>query len=243
MTFIRCYLVIANNRLKTTLGIPILILILRVLNILALYTPLANPPESIESGNYGQPPSALWWFKQSVIYFIGLLGMKIVVFFLIQLLPFIVKIGDWALSWTEGNTAVQIFFVMLLFPVIMNALQYYIIDTFIKKPLAPLPEPLTPEDEFDDRDDDHHHGELLPGLEDEQTFVTEGDALDKGDGGLEHGARNKTIDSRKSSEHDLPIDEDTATVSSGPASSSSSHGEYENGMSSSTKLTAQPKDS
>src|SRR5204863_4846233 len=100
---------------QTTLGIPILILILRVLNHAALYTPLANPPESIESGNYGQPPNAGWWFKQSMIYFFGLLCMKTCVFFIIQLLPFIVKIGDWALRWTEGNEAVQIFFVMLLF--------------------------------------------------------------------------------------------------------------------------------
>jgi hypothetical protein len=121
---------------QTTLGIPILILILRILNILASYTPLANPPESIESGNYGQPPKAFWWLKQSIIYFIGLLGMKVCVFFLIQLFPFIVKVGDWALQWTEGNTALQIIFVMLLFPVTMNAIQYYIIDIFIKKSIS-----------------------------------------------------------------------------------------------------------
>jgi hypothetical protein len=126
----------ANHFRQTTLGIPILILILRVLNYLASYTILANPPESIESGNYGHPPRATWWLKQSIVYFMGLFGMKICVFFIIQLLPFIVKFGDWALRWTEGNTAVQIFFVMLLFPVIMNAIQYYIIDIFIKKPIS-----------------------------------------------------------------------------------------------------------
>lgn len=122
--------------IQTTLGIPILILFLRILNFFASYSPLANPPESIESGNYGQPPKAFWWFKQSIIYFIGLLSMKVCVFFLIQLFPFIVKVGDWALQWTEGNTALQIIFVMLLFPVTMNAIQYYIIDIFIKKPIA-----------------------------------------------------------------------------------------------------------
>ncbi|KAJ5988190.1 hypothetical protein N7481_003400 [Penicillium waksmanii] len=131
-----CSFYLLNLGIDTTLGIPILILILRVLNILASYTPLANPPESIESGNYGQPPKAFWWFKQSIIYFIGLLGMKVCVFFLIQLFPFIVKVGDWALRWTEGNTALQIIFVMLLFPVTMNAIQYYIIDIFIKKSIS-----------------------------------------------------------------------------------------------------------
>lgn len=62
--------------------------------------------------------------------------MKVCVFFLIQLFPFIVKVGDWALQWTEGNAALQITFVMLLFPVTMNAIQYYIIDIFIKKSLS-----------------------------------------------------------------------------------------------------------
>ncbi|EEH47731.2 uncharacterized protein PADG_03815 [Paracoccidioides brasiliensis Pb18] len=129
-----CSYYLLNLGIDTTLGIPILILILRVLNHAALFTPLANPPESIQSGNYGSPPRATWWFKQSMIYFVGLLCMKTCVIILIHMLPFIVKVGDWALRWTEGNTAVQIFFVMLLFPVIMNAVQYYIIDTFIKKP-------------------------------------------------------------------------------------------------------------
>lgn len=131
-----CSFYLLNLGIDTTLGIPILILMLRVLNMIASHTPLANPPESIESGNYGHPPKAFWWLKQSIIYFIGLLAMKVCVFFIIQLFPFIVRVGDWALRWTEGNTALQIIFVMLLFPVTMNAIQYYIIDIFIKKPLS-----------------------------------------------------------------------------------------------------------
>ena len=111
-------------------------LILRILNFIASYTPLADPPESIESGFYGNPPQVTWWLKQSVIYFMALFGMKSMVLFAIRLLPVVVQIGDWALRWTEGNAAVQIFFAMLLFPVTMNAIQYYIIDTLIKKPAS-----------------------------------------------------------------------------------------------------------
>ena len=96
-------------------------------------TPLANPPESIRSGHYGDPPKATWWFKQAMIYFIGLFGMKFCVFFIFQVFPWIAWVGDWALRWTEGNEVIQITFVMFVFPVIMNALQYYIIDTFIKE--------------------------------------------------------------------------------------------------------------
>lgn len=73
-----------------------------------------------------------WWLKQSFIYFIGLFGMKLFVFLLFQLLPWLAWVGDWALRWTEGNEALQIAFVMFIFPVAMNAIQYYIIDSFIK---------------------------------------------------------------------------------------------------------------
>jgi len=128
-----CSFYLLNLGIDTTLGIPILIFILRILTALIHLTPIANPPESIESGNYGSPPRYWWWLKQCMIYFLGLIGMKSCVFVVFQLFPWIVKVGDWALRWTEGNEAVQIAFVMLIFPLIMNAMQYYIIDTFIKK--------------------------------------------------------------------------------------------------------------
>ena len=57
--------------------------------------------------------------------------MKICVLILFMLLPWLPRVGDWALGWTEGNEKLQIVFVMMLFPVIMNALQYYIIDSFM----------------------------------------------------------------------------------------------------------------
>lgn len=62
----------------------------------------------------------------------GLMGMKVCVLFIFLLAPWISRVGDWALRWTEGNEVVQVIFVMLVFPVIMNAAQYYIIDSFIK---------------------------------------------------------------------------------------------------------------
>lgn len=127
-----CSFYLLNLAIDTTIGIPILIVILRLLTAGASLTPLANPPESIRSGEYGTPPQASWWLKQSMIYFIGLLGMKSCVFVIFELLPWIIRVGDWALRWTEGNEAIQVAFVMLIFPLIMNALQYYIIDSFIK---------------------------------------------------------------------------------------------------------------
>ncbi|OAP62056.1 hypothetical protein AYL99_04259 [Fonsecaea erecta] len=128
-----CSFYLLNLAIDTTIGIPILIGILKILTMGARYTPLAKPPESIESGRYGTPPKASWWAKQCLLYFLGLIGMKICVFIIFQLCPWLGRVGDWALGWTEGNEAVQIAFVMFIFPLIMNAAQYYIIDTFIKQ--------------------------------------------------------------------------------------------------------------
>lgn len=110
-----------------------MIVLLRITTGLVAYTPLGKPVESIQSGNYGNPPKAWWWLKQSVIYFFGLFGMKLCVLIIFLIMPWISKVGDWALSWTDGNEKLQIAFVMMIFPLIMNALQYYIIDSFIKK--------------------------------------------------------------------------------------------------------------
>lgn len=95
-----------------------------------------------------------WWLKQSLIYFLGLLGMKLCVFFLFAILPWIAWVGDWALRWTEGNEAVQITFVMFVFPLIMNGIQYYIIDSFIKDPAGGGEHHLVPGEDEDNADDD-----------------------------------------------------------------------------------------
>ncbi|KAI9048341.1 hypothetical protein LZ554_008133 [Drepanopeziza brunnea f. sp. 'monogermtubi'] len=127
-----CSFYLLNLAIDTTIGIPILIGLLRLLTALFTLTPFGSPPDSIRSGNYGSPPRAWWWLKQSIIYFLGLMGMKICVLIIFLVLPWISRVGDWALRWTEGDEVLQVVFVMLVFPVIMNATQYYIIDSFIK---------------------------------------------------------------------------------------------------------------
>ena len=165
-----CSFYLLNLAIDTTIGIPILLIILKVLHVGASFTPLASPPESIKSGYYGDPPRATWWLKQSIIYFIGLIGMKICVFIIFELCPWIVMVGDWALRWTEGNEAIQIAFVMLIFPLIMNALQYYIIDTFIKGKPAKEDE----EGETGRARNDDEQGGLLAG-----DHTSHGDSIDE----------------------------------------------------------------
>ncbi|KAI1466634.1 vacuolar membrane protein-domain-containing protein [Daldinia caldariorum] len=180
-----CSFYLLNLAIDTTLGIPILILLLRVFTALVALTPWGKPPESILSGNYGNPPNAWWWFKQSVIYFCGLFGMKICVLIIFLMLPWISRVGDWALGWTEGNERVQIVFVMMLFPLIMNGLQYYIIDSFIKLK-EPGHEILSPEegdgrDSFDDAHLDSDDDESISGESNESMRLSSSRTFKKAD--------------------------------------------------------------
>lgn len=181
------------------------------------YTPWGKPPESIQSGNYGRPPNAWWWLKQSVIYFCGLFGMKICVLVIFLMLPWISRVGDWALSWTEGNEQLQIVFVMMLFPLIMNALQYYIIDSFIKKR-----EPIEGGEHRSGGDTDSSTaGDSAVAYE---ALVVSGDVGDEEESGDEELAKQgsrATGPNRaktKDGEYDPAVDGDSQTVTGGSSS-------------------------
>ncbi|KAK3175570.1 hypothetical protein K4F52_010152 [Lecanicillium sp. MT-2017a] len=153
-----CSFYLLNIAIDTTLGIPILIVLLRLITAVVALISLGKPLDSIQSGNYGTPPSAWWWLKQSVIYFCSLFGMKICVLVIFITMPWISKVGDWALSWTEDNEKLQIAFVMMIFPLIMNGLQYYIIDSFIKEKVTEDDVVVvTGDDDDDDDEEDGHH--------------------------------------------------------------------------------------
>ncbi|KAI1168735.1 vacuolar membrane protein-domain-containing protein, partial [Nemania serpens] len=176
-----CSFYLLNLAIDTTIGIPILIVLLRVITGLVAYTPLGKPHESIQSGNYGNPPNAWWWLKQSVLYFCGLFGMKICVLLIFLILPWISRVGDWALRWTEGNERLQIVFVMMLFPLIMNAIQYYIIDGFIKKKeisLERIPQEVDDTDPFDDSFGDDSDDGSVSGQSSESVQVSKSTSKD-----------------------------------------------------------------
>ena len=117
--------------------------------------------------------------------------MKSCVFVIFQLCPWIVRVGDWALKWTEGNETVQVFFVMLFFPVIMNAIQYYIIDGFIKNQKPADHEPIPSEDEGDDddQDEDHPIPQKIP--KGDYSTVDGSIESDEGDGAVKKGHNKK----------------------------------------------------
>ncbi|KAL7950764.1 vacuolar membrane domain-containing protein [Trichoderma barbatum] len=197
-----CSFYLLNLAIDTTVGIPILIVLLRVFTALATFTPFGKPAESIKSGYYGNPPNAWWWLKQSFIYFAGLFGMKVCVLIIFIMMPWISQVGDWALRWTEGNEKLQVAFVMMIFPLIMNALQYYIIDSFIKQKVTD--HEMLPSEDNDDDDDYERRRSSSDGLNSEDRDETR----------VKINGRHNNIDD----EYDPEVDGDAPTIISSSSS-------------------------
>ncbi|VTT78707.1 unnamed protein product [Fusarium fujikuroi] len=186
---------------------------------LVRFTPVGQPPESVQSGNYGTPPNVWWWLKQSVIYFCGLFGMKICVLIIFIMMPWISKAGDWALGWTEGNEKLQIAFVMMIFPLIMNALQYYIIDSFIKlKETNHESHSNESDDEgrrrrYDDSEDETSRARLV-----DSEHETDSESDDEDDKPVTRPTHSTQPKSRDSGEYDPERDGDDRTIIGSSAS-------------------------
>ncbi|KAG8986438.1 hypothetical protein FRB94_005625 [Tulasnella sp. JGI-2019a] len=86
-----------------------------------------------ESGSYGNPPLFGYWLKQASVYIVAVLAMKLAVGALLAFVPPLFIVGGWLLSWTNGDERLQIIFVMGLYPIIMNILQFWLIDTIVKE--------------------------------------------------------------------------------------------------------------
>lgn len=82
-----------------------------------------------------------WWGKQLMVYLVSLVVMKLAIlgFFWI---PAVLAMGDWMLSWLGEHT--KVIFVLMIFPLAMNAFQFLLIDTILKSS-TPFSESLTGE--------------------------------------------------------------------------------------------------
>ena len=124
--------------------------------------------------------------------------------------------GDWALRWTEGNEALQVFFVMLFFPVIMNAIQYYIIDGFIKNQKPSDHEPIPSEDGEADE-----HGSNGSG-DDQDDLIGSGDEVDviKKSSRIDSRVTKLKVDPKKLDEYNPDLDGETSPADVGSGSNS-----------------------
>ncbi|RXW25423.1 hypothetical protein EST38_g410 [Candolleomyces aberdarensis] len=167
-----CVSYFLNILIDTTLGIGI---IYGVLHALTFLFSEKLGLKGFESGVYGNPPSLNYWCRQAATYVVALTAMKLAVILLLVLFPGIFKIGEWLLSWTwtgDGD-ALQVVFVMGIFPIAMNVLQFWLIDSIVKASSGPVAlepdsedtahpdrEPLFNAPDDDDDDDHYRRGDV-----------------------------------------------------------------------------------
>ncbi|OBZ84551.1 hypothetical protein A0J61_07399 [Choanephora cucurbitarum] len=126
-----CVWYFLNILIDTTFGVLIIWAVLSVVKRLANFYRL----KGFQSGVYGSPPlgnQLRVWAKQLGAYVLALVVMKLVVVILFSLCPWLETLGEWVLSWTMGNYRLQVLFVMLVFPLMMNIIQFWIVDTIVK---------------------------------------------------------------------------------------------------------------
>jgi STIMATE family len=62
--------------------------------------------KGFQSGQYGTPPSLIYWVRQAAVYVVSLTSMKLLVVALLASWNKLLDIGVWMLSWLgNGNTA------------------------------------------------------------------------------------------------------------------------------------------
>ncbi|KAI0080820.1 hypothetical protein K474DRAFT_1636771 [Panus rudis PR-1116 ss-1] len=124
-----CVFYFLNILIDTTLGVAIIYLILHVATF--VLTDKFHL-KGFESGKYGNPPSVNYWARQAAVYVFSLTTMKLLVITLFALWPGIFKMGEWLLSFLGHSDAAQVIFTMGIFPIIMNVLQFWLIDSIVK---------------------------------------------------------------------------------------------------------------
>lgn len=140
-----CSLYFLNILLDTTLGIAVLYFLLHTLLHVCQY--VFEWPGFV-SGEYSAPmrngrvASVLeCWLRQTSVYVVALVLMKLFVLALLYLMPYLTMFSSWLLGLFDTHRAMQVIFVMAIFPMAMNMLQFWLVDSMLlyKPHAAPLP--------------------------------------------------------------------------------------------------------
>ncbi|KAF9293747.1 hypothetical protein BGZ74_011569 [Mortierella antarctica] len=123
-----CIWYFLNIFLDTTFGVGVLYLFLKGADKYFQHMRI----EGLRTGEYGNPPQIQRWWKQTLVFSLGLVVMKIVVVIVLTW-PFLFTFGEWVLGWTLQNEKLQILFVMLVLPLSMNICQFWVIDYILKQ--------------------------------------------------------------------------------------------------------------
>eukprot|EP00842_Homolaphlyctis_polyrhiza_P000008 jgi/Hompol1/1007/HPOL_001402-RA len=125
-----CVWYFLNLLLDTTIGVGILYAFLQIIDSFVRYCRITET----DSGYYGNPPRFMPWLKQFIVFMAAWFFVKLTVVLALDVFPIFGIFGEWILAplAETGNPRLQVLFVMLLFPLVMNIIQAWLIDTVIK---------------------------------------------------------------------------------------------------------------
>ncbi|ORY94020.1 Vaculolar membrane protein-domain-containing protein [Syncephalastrum racemosum] len=138
-----CVWYFLNLAADTTIGVAVLWCWLFLLKAtLGTWFPTVR-----SSGCYGPSPlrhQLSRWASQTAMFLLAETLMKVCLYGMFRSLPILFYVGDWVLSLIgRANYRYQVVFVMFVFPLVMNAFQFCVIDTIIKVNNAPSRRPST----------------------------------------------------------------------------------------------------
>ena len=168
-----CSLYFLNILVDTTLGVFFIYIALKYVTwylterlglegfVSGQYTPpLPTPiPASGASGSSVQSgasrrsyrrgrPKIEYWFKQLGSYLFVLFLMKMAVLVVLAIFPFLFDVGSWILGFFGNHMDFQVLFSMALFPLAMNVLQFWLIDSLLRhNPYTSAYSKINPDDE------------------------------------------------------------------------------------------------
>ena len=131
-----CSLYFLNILLDSTLGVGMLCLFMRLL--MYMFEPKLHV-RGLESGEYDDlshtPGESLlpWqcWCRQTGVYVLALFLMKLCVSVMLVIFPFLIWFGNWLLNLFGDHRDWQVIFSMAIFPLAMNIVQFWLIDSML----------------------------------------------------------------------------------------------------------------
>ncbi|KAK6905521.1 hypothetical protein L486_07124 [Kwoniella mangroviensis CBS 10435] len=125
-----CSLYFLNVLIDTTIGVGIIYLSLKAYT---WYFSKYMAMEGFISGQYGHPPNPIFWWKQLAPYIMSIITMKLLVLLPLTLPGISKSLIDWSHNLLDHLGAKsQVIFVMAIFPLVMNVLQFCLVDQVIK---------------------------------------------------------------------------------------------------------------
>jgi len=119
--------------LTSTIGCTTNLLMLTLVERLSTKYKNSCTAEIRNFGEYGDPPKLKRWFVQLIVWLGIVVVSKIIVLVVLILCGnFLIYATGSAFASFDGNRAFELIFVMIIIPFILNIIQFWITDTFLK---------------------------------------------------------------------------------------------------------------